>query len=245
MERLHPAARVTVLTGAGVSAASGIPTFRGDDGLWRNFRAEDLATPEAFARDPRTVWEWYGWRRDLVRQAEPNPAHHALVDLAHTVEHVEIITQNVDGLHARAGGDLPLHELHGSLFLLRCTRCGAERPDHDPGPPPGSMPHCGCGGLQRPGVVWFGEPLDPDVFAAGVQAARSCDVLLVVGTSGTVHPAAGLARVAHEHGAFVADFNLEAGPTHDAIDVVVPGPCEETLVALVHALHPRHGGGPG
>jgi len=245
VERLHPAARVTVLSGAGISAASGIPTFRGNDGLWKKFRAEELATPEAFARDPLTVWEWYGWRRDLVREAQPNPAHHALVHIARSVERLEIITQNVDSLHARADDRIPVHEMHGSLFVLRCTRCGEEREDRGPGPAPGQLPHCRCGGLQRPGVVWFGEGLDPRVLDACDGALRHCDVLLVVGTSGMVQPAAGLSHVARAHGAFVANFNLDSAHASADVHAVVPGPCEETLPALVHALHHRQGGGPG
>lgn len=245
VERLHPAAVVTALTGAGISAASGIPTFRGEDGLWKQYRAEDLATPAAFENDPRTVWEWYGWRRDLVRNAEPNPAHHALARLARTVEHFEIITQNVDGLHARTDPAIPIHELHGSIFVLRCTRCGREREDVSPGPAAGHLPHCECDGLLRPAVVWFGEALDPAVLGACHGALRRCDVLLVVGTSGLVYPAAGLTRFAQQHGAFVANFNLDATHAGRGVDAAISGPCEQTLVALVQAVHHRHGGGPG
>ena len=156
--------RVVVFTGAGVSADSGIPTFRGEGGLWRNFRAEDLATPEAFARDPQLVWEWYEWRRGIVAAAEPNPAHRAIARL----EDAAVVTQNVDGLHARAGSRNVI-ELHGNIFR--------ERPS---------------GAYMRPDVVWFGEMLPRDALAAAVEAIRGADLLLVVGTSLIVYPAAGL-----------------------------------------------------
>jgi NAD-dependent deacetylase len=233
---------VAVLSGAGISAASGIPTFRGEGGLWKQHRAEDLATPEAFARDPGTVWEWYGWRRDLVRQAQPNAAHLALARLSARVARLDIVTQNVDGLHERAG--LPGGEiirLHGSLFSIRCTVCGAEREDHDPGPAPGEIPHCRCGGRERPGVVWFGENLaSGDLERAGTIVSEA-DVFLVIGTSAVVYPAAGFLPVASRSGALVCEFNLE--PTRAAHDVActVPGACEETLPALLAALEARDG----
>jgi NAD-dependent deacetylase len=157
--------RVVVFTGAGVSAESGIPTFRGEGGLWRNFRAEDLATPEAFARDPELVWEWYEWRRGLVRAAEPNAAHRAIARLDDAI----VVTQNVDGLHARAGSRNVI-ELHGNLFRERRDERGRLRPD----------------------VVWFGEMLPRDALSAAVEAIGAADLLLVIGTSGIVHPAAGL-----------------------------------------------------
>ena len=175
---------VVVFTGAGVSADSGIPTFRGEGGLWRNFRAEDLATPEAFARDPALVWEWYEWRRGLVRAAEPNAAHRAIARLPDAV----VVTQNVDGLHARAGS-ADVVELHGNLFRARCVR---ERrvlaaPDAFASIPP----HCECGALLRPDIVWFGEVL-PDAAVARASAVISAaDLLLIIGTSGIVYPAAG------------------------------------------------------
>lgn len=233
---------MAVLSGAGISAASGIPTFRGDGGLWKNFRAEELATPQAFAHDPALVWEWYGWRRDLVREAQPNAAHHALAELSTRVARLDIVTQNVDGLHERAG--LPNGEivrLHGSLFVLRCTVCGAEREDHEPGPGPGEIPHCRCGGRERPGVVWFGENLAHEDLERAGTIARAAEVFLVVGTSAVVYPAAGFLPVASRSGALVCEFNLE--PTDAARDVAltVPGPCEESLPALLAALEARGG----
>src|ERR1700681_1407147 len=175
---------VVVLTGAGVSADSGIPTFRGSGGLWRNFRSEDLATPEAFARNPMLVWEWYEWRRSLVRAAEPNAAHRAIARLDALV-----VTQNVDGLHER-GGSKDILELHGNLFRVRCTR---ERTTRDAREPFGEIPpRCECGALLRPDIVWFGEMLPDGIFERADDAVRRADLLLVIGTSGVVYPAAGL-----------------------------------------------------
>lgn len=229
-----------MLSGAGISAASGIPTFRGEGGLWKNYRAEELATPEAFEQDPETVWEWYGWRRDLVRKAEPNAAHLALAELSTRVGRLDIVTQNVDGLHERAG--LPNGEivrLHGSLFRFRCTVCGAERDDHEPGPKAGEIPHCRCGGRERPGVVWFGENLAyQDVERAGTIASQA-EVFLVIGTSAVVYPAAGFLPVASRSGALVCEFNLEPTDAARGVACLVPGPCEETLPALLTSLEAR------
>mgnify|MGYP005620230051 CR=1 FL=1 len=211
IERLGPDTKVAALTGAGVSAASGIATFRGADGLWKKHRVEDLATPEAFARQPDVVWGWYGWRRDRVRAAEPNAAHRALADLATRVARLDIITQNVDGLHERCplAGPGGIIRLHGSLWILRCSRCGAEREDYEPGPGPGALPRCACGGLERPGVVWFGEVLAMEDLDRAARATREAEVFLVVGTSALVYPAAGFIGMAARSGALVAEFNLE------------------------------------
>lgn len=177
--------RIVAFTGAGVSADSGIPTFRGAEGLWRNFRAEDLATPEAFERHPDLVWEWYEWRRDLIRKAQPNAAHAAIASLPN----VSVITQNVDNLHARAGSK-DVIELHGNVFRARCTR---ERRTFDADQRFAALPPlCECGALLRPDVVWFGEMLDEETIARASTAIIGADLLLVVGTSGVVYPAAGL-----------------------------------------------------
>jgi NAD-dependent deacetylase len=176
---------VVVFTGAGVSAESGIPTFRGEGGLWRNFRAEELATPEAFARDPALVWEWYEWRRGLVRAAAPNAAHRAIAALPDAV----VVTQNVDALHACAGS-ADVVELHGNLFRVRCVREQQVRAAPDPF---GALPpRCECGALLRPDVVWFGEMLPEDALARASAVMHGADLLLIIGTSGIVYPAAGL-----------------------------------------------------
>lgn len=244
---LGPDARVGVLSGAGISAASGIPTFRGADGLWKNARAEDLATPEGFAADPELVWEWYGWRRDRIRAAAPNAAHHALVDLARRVASLDVLTQNVDGLHADALSDaddpppMEIVELHGSIWRLRCTGCGHEAVDRRPGPPPGELPTCECGALLRPAVVWFGESLDPRALERAADVATRSDVFLVVGTSALVYPAASYGAVARQHGAHVVEFNLEATGTTAPGTGAVHAPAEVALPALVERIDRERG----
>jgi NAD-dependent deacetylase len=245
---LHDAARIVVLTGAGVSAESGIPTFRGAGGLWKNFRAEELATPQAFARDPRLVWEWYGWRLAHVAQCSPNAGHHAIASLALARDGVRIVTQNVDGLHAQAartlasslgvppGAALPL-ELHGSIARARCTRCRARVPiagvdaaSHE------SLPRCeACGALLRPDVVWFGESLDADVLDEATALAGAADACLVVGTSAVVWPAAGLAQVARRNGAFVIEVNPDVTPLSADVDVAIRLPAGVAVPKLVSA----------
>ncbi len=226
--RLKGAASVVVLTGAGVSAESGVPTFRGKDGLWRKYRAEELATPEAFSKDPELVWQWYAWRRSLIADAVPNPAHFALAELEGRSEFT-LITQNVDGLHALAGSE-NIIEMHGSIWKLRCIRCGEEREDRSvleelP-------PECGCGGLLRPGVVWFGESLDPEVVNAAFGAVGGASLFLVIGTSSVVQPAASLASVAHNAGAYVVDINIER-PAGAVADTFLTGPAGEVLPSLL------------
>jgi NAD-dependent deacetylase len=222
--------RVFVLTGAGVSAESGIPTFRGDGGLWRNFRPEELATPQAFERDPKTVWEWYDWRRGLVAKAEPNAAHRALAALDAT-RATTIATQNVDGLHQRAGSKHVI-EVHGSIWTLRCIACEAQRDDRT-SPLPELPPECDCGGLMRPGVVWFGEPLDDLLFAAAMRDAQAFDLTLVVGTSAVVYPAAGLADAAIEAGHPVIEVNAEPTPLSPRATFSLLGKAGEILPVIL------------
>lgn len=204
---------VAALTGAGISAESGIPTFRGQAGLWKGFRPEELATPQAFQRDPERVWEWYHWRRRLVTEAQPNPGHYALAALEHFVkEHhhkddlVTVITQNVDGLHRRAGSASVI-EIHGTLLDARCTRC----PHVESIPPDASgLMYCSaCGALSRPAVVWFGESLPPDAWHEAYRRSMAAAVMLVVGTSAVVHPAAGLIELAAQGGAVIIEINPE------------------------------------
>lgn len=229
--RLAGARAVTVLTGAGISADSGVPTFRGADGLWRNYRAEDLATPEAFARDPRLVWEWYNWRRALIATKTPNAAHHALVELEQRVERFWLITQNVDGLHPDAGSR-KLSEIHGNIWKVRCTQCWQVHTNRQV--PIRILPLCpACGGLLRPHIVWFGESLDPDDLDRTVAVVGSCEMLLIIGTSGVVYPAASFASLAKQAGAFVAEINLDPTPNSQIVDVTIGGRAAEVVPELL------------
>ena len=231
-QQLAAARRITVLTGAGISADSGVPTFRGTDGLWKNFRAEDLATPEAFERDPHLVWKWYNWRRELIASKSPNPAHYALAELEQRRgDRMWLITQNVDGLH-RAAGSHRLSEIHGNIWIVRCTGCGAMTEDRRVPIP--ILPTCEtCGALVRPHIVWFGESLDPtDLHRCG-EALQSCDLLLVIGTSGVVYPAAGFASVAKQVGAMVVEINLDETPQSNLVDLELHGRAKDLLPQLL------------
>jgi NAD-dependent deacetylase len=228
---LAKADRVAVLTGAGISAESGVPVFRGTGGLWQQHRPEDLATPEAFARDPKLVWEWYDWRRALVAAATPNPAHLALAALERSLSDFTLITQNVDGLHDRAGSRHVL-KLHGDLWWLRCTRCGKD--SHNTEVPLSELPpRCTCGALLRPAVVWFGETLPSEVLHAASEAAVQSQVFLVIGTSALVQPAASLPLLAQQNGARVVEINREHTALSAHIDVSILGGAGELLPRLV------------
>jgi NAD-dependent deacetylase len=228
--RLREAKRVIALTGAGVSAESGVPTFRGPGGLWRQYRPEDLATPEAFTRDPRLVWEWYAWRRDCIARLTPNAAHVALAALENRFADFLLATQNVDGLHA-AAGSLRMVELHGSLWRVRCLRCGDSSDDRRI-PLPQIPPFCACGGLLRPSVVWFGEPLPEEALSAALAAASAADFALVVGTSSTVYPAAAIPQLARSAGAFVVEINMEPTPLSPIAHVSLYGAAAKWLQRL-------------
>jgi NAD-dependent deacetylase len=231
-ERVQQAPRVLVLTGAGMSAESGVPTFReAQTGLWARFSPEDLATPQAFAATPERVMDWYRWRRGLVAQAEPNAGHRALARWQRARDGVAIVTQNVDGLHQRAGST-DVVELHGRLSHVRCERCRATLPwpDDDTG---GLLAHDGCGGRLRPDIVWFGEALPPDAWNAAEREACAAHVVLVVGTSGLVHPAAALPGIAQRAGAYVIEVNPQRTPLSDSCEAHVSGTAAEVLPALL------------
>ena len=228
---LKEARSVAVLTGAGVSAESGVPTFRGPGGLWKQHRPEDLATPGAFARDPKLVWEWYDWRRGRIAEIQPNPGHYALAEMEKRIPRFTLITQNVDGLHEQAGSHNVLR-LHGSIWIVRCTSCNAEREDRKT-PFPEIPPMCECGGMLRPGVVWFGEPLPPGVWREAEAAARSAELFLVIGTSAVVYPAAGLAHIAKSSGARIVEINVAETVLSKEIDEFLQGPSGELLPRLI------------
>jgi len=233
---LRAARRVAVLTGAGVSAESGVPTFRdAQTGLWAEFDPLELATPAAFARNPRRVWDWYAMRRDMVGRVAPNPAHVALADLEKRIPEFLLVTQNVDGLHQRAGSRRVV-ELHGNITRVRCSREGTpvfRWSDDDVDAPP----RCAsCGAFLRPDVVWFEEMLPADALGAAEDAASRCDVLLVVGTSAEVYPAAALPILARRRGALVVEVNTETTPLSAQADYALRGPAGVVLPALVAAV---------
>jgi len=228
----HPVRTVAILTGSGISAESGVPTFRGAGGLWRNYRPEDLATPEAFRRDPSLIWSWYEWRRDLIREAQPNAAHAAIARLeqAGTIA-TTVITQNVDGLHARAGSKNVV-ELHGNLFRVRCVAEGKVM--DAPEPLPTLLPRCECGALHRPDVVWFGEPLSATVLDRAVRAVADAELLLIVGTSGVVYPAAGL--IGELRNGHSIEINTEETPLSSVCDDSIRGSAVASIPPIVEAI---------
>jgi NAD-dependent deacetylase len=228
---LREAEAITVMTGAGISAESGVPTFRGQGGLWEGHRPEELATPGAFAADPEKVWRWYDWRRGLVAGCAPNPAHVALVELERRTPRWTLITQNVDGLHRLAGSTDPI-EMHGNLWITRCTACARTREDRRvPLPVP---PYCeACGAMLRPHIVWFGEALDGSVLERAADEAERCDVFLVVGTSGVVYPAAGFTDLALRSGATVIQVNLDPTPQTKKVHHALQGKAGELLPRLI------------
>lgn len=236
LARLSQARQVVALTGAGISAESGVPTFRdAQTGLWARYSAEELATPEAFLKSPELVWDWYAWRRSLTRRAEPNAGHAALVELESLFPRLTLITQNVDGLHKRAGSR-DVVELHGNIDTTLCFDEGTAVPEPiDDGE--SRPPRCPrCGGLLRPGVVWFGEALPRDALLRAQGAAESCDALLSIGTSSLVHPAASLPLLAKRRGALLIELNPLKTPLTPYADATLSGPAGEQLPELLRQL---------
>jgi NAD-dependent deacetylase len=234
VEALRGARRIAVLTGAGTSAESGVPTFRdAQTGLWAQYDPQDLATPEAFARNPKLVWEWYSWRRSLCLRAEPNAGHRALAEMARRVA-VTLITQNVDGLHQRAGS-ADVVELHGNITRVRCSETGALVESWDEGCPPR---HPTTGGLLRPDVVWFGEALPAPALESAYRAAQFADVFFSIGTSTVVYPAAQLPFEALRSGKTVIEVNPVATPLTERATFALQGPSGVVLPELVRAVWP-------
>ncbi len=230
--------RITILSGAGISAESGVPTFRGKDGLWKGYDATQLATPQAFAGDPEKVLEWYVWRRNLIGQCKPNPAHFAIAELEEAGRDVVTITQNIDNLH-REAGSRNIIELHGNIWKIRCSAgCPAildvPRDFNPPGDAPRECPTCGK--LLRPHIVWFGEMLDPADIRTSEERLSETDVLLIVGTSGVVQPAASLGYIAKSAGAYVVEVNIEATPLSGMADQSLFGAAGEILPRVFEPL---------
>jgi NAD-dependent deacetylase len=230
-KRLQSASRITILTGAGVSSASGVPTFRGKEGLWRSYSPQELATPEAFEANPQLVWEWYDWRRTLISKCYPNVTHQILARWGKRFSDFTLITQNVDGLHEKAGSE-DVIRFHGSIWEVLCwndCRKSPQRWIFDEVPLAYIPPSCPyCGGLIRPGVVWFGEEIDSGVLQRS-YAAIDCDVFMTIGTSALVYPAAGLIDASRRKGAFTVEINLETTATSEGVHISLQGAAEEIL----------------
>lgn len=236
VDALRQAKRVCVLTGAGISAESGVPTFRDAlTGLWERYNPEELATPEAFARDPKLVWEWYAHRRKLVESVEPNAGHRALAELENLLSDFDLITQNVDGLHARAGSR-KIIELHGNLARTKCSRENRiVTVWEETGELPPRCPH--CRGPLRPDVVWFGEMLPEEAIREAIEAASGCDLLISVGTSGMVYPAASIPGIAREAGALCVEINPVTTALSSGMDHILRGPAGQILPELVARMN--------
>ncbi|MBN2357521.1 NAD-dependent deacylase [candidate division KSB1 bacterium] len=230
LEHLANARRVMALTGAGISAESGVPTFRSPDGIWSKFKPEELASMDAFMRNPKLVWEWYQYRRRLIYEVEPNPGHRTLVDMEAFYLRFRLFTQNVDGLHHKAGSK-QVYELHGNIMRNRCSLCGrrvlqtAEDDSEEPA-------HCRCGGLMRPDVVWFGEILPEDILSMAYDEAMCADLFFSIGTSAVVYPAAHLPVLAVESGAYVVEINPESTMISSKVHTTLRGKSGDILPAL-------------
>jgi NAD-dependent deacetylase len=240
-EVLTNSRRCIVLTGAGISAESGVPTFRGKEGLWGKFRPEELATMDAFLANPKVVWEWYNWRRELMRKVEPNPGHLAITQLEGLCDEFTLITQNVDNLH-RVAGTQNILELHGNIHHNKCVDCNKPC-ELSQNIDPDSIPRCdSCGGKIRPDVVWFGEMLDPQIINQAFQQSEQSEVFFSVGTSAIIHPAASLPPVAKRSGATLIEVNVEETPISFMADFQVRARSGEFLPMLVEELRKRGGG---
>ena len=237
--RLREARTVTVATGAGISVASGIPCFRGNEGIWKDFRPEEVATPQAFQRDPKFVWEWYDHRREELKECQPNRGHEVLAAWSRRFSSFTLITQNVDGLHELAGTRNVIR-YHGSLWEVGCWEDCPDSPyrwEDRTCPFPEHPPKCPyCNGILRPGVVWFGEMIDPQVLTQSSRATR-CEVFLTIGTSSLVYPAASLVSEAKTHGAYTIEINPETTPAEAQLDLYLPGKAEEVLDSIDSRLN--------
>jgi len=236
LTRLQRARRVVFATGAGISAESGVPTFRGEGGIWNKMRPEELASVDGFMRNPQLVWEWYQHRRDLMSRVAPNPGHFAIAAFEKHLPELTVVTQNIDGLHRQAGSSR-IMELHGNISRNKCFDCGRMY-DKEINPDAG-LPRCGCGGMIRPDVVWFGEMLPQEVLQAAFEAAETAEVFFSVGTSAVVQPAASLPLVAARRGAFLVEINLEPTPLTPVADVFLQGKSGDILPRLLEQFESR------
>jgi len=234
IQKLKSAKSIAVLTGAGISAESGVPTFRGEEGLWKKFRPEELANFNAFINNPKLVWEWYSYRRKLIQEVSPNPGHYALAKLEQHYPSFTLITQNVDNLH-RLAGSSNIYELHGNIMRNRCVDCNRyfEEIHLDQNK---DVPHCECGGLIRPDVVWFGEMLPEKEIRLSVNATLRADVFFSIGTSTVVYPAASLPLDAQQAGAFVVEINIEPTVISSRVNEFIMGKSGEVLPKLIETL---------
>jgi len=240
IERLASATLVVGFTGAGISAESGVATFRATGGLWTKFKPEELANVDAFLANPQMVWEWYQARRDVILRSEPNPGHRGLAELQELLPRVSVITQNIDGLHTAAGSHEVI-ELHGNIRKNFCQRCG-HRYDEAALLTVEDVQRCPCGGTIRPDVVWFGEMLPADAMALAEQRAQEASVFLSIGTSGVVYPAAGLPLVAREAGAYMVEINPEETPLSDYMHETIRSASGTALPEIIRALRAAIGG---
>ena len=237
-EKLLPAEKIVFITGAGISAESGIPVFRGKDGIWNKFKPEELANFNAFLKNPELVWEWYQHRRKIVEESKPNPGHLAIAEFEKFFPDVKVITQNVDNLHKRAQSKT-VYELHGNIERNYCIKC--KKVYYKDLPFEGKLPQCGCGGLIRPDVVWFGEYLPEDQFNASSEAAENCDIFFVVGTSAIVFPAASLIYTAKESGAYLIEINIEETEISRLVHLSLFGKAGEVLPEILEGLKKQKG----
>lgn len=241
LDQLVNCKRCVVLTGAGISAESGVPTFRGKEGLWGKFRPEELASMAGFMASPKIVWEWYNWRRELMANVSPNPGHKALAQMESLFDDFVVVTQNVDNLHAAAGTKSIL-ELHGNIYRNKCVDCNGII-EHSGDINPDEIPVCAiCGGKIRPDIVWFGEMLDPEIINTAFSQSEQADVFLSIGTSALVHPAATLPVVAKNKGATLVEINIERTSLSELADFRYSGKSGEILPDLIAQLHQRSAG---
>ncbi len=234
-DRLRSATSIVAFTGAGISAESGVPTFRGPEGIWAKFKPEELASMDAFIRNPALVWEWYAHRKKIIAGIRPNPGHDALARMEEIIPHCAVITQNIDNLHRRAGSRT-VYELHGNIERNYCMKCGTAYGNDVVLGKPG-VPECEqCGGLIRPDVVWFGEMLPEEEWDASIRAAEGADIFLSIGTSALVYPAASIPRVAKQSGAYLVEINPEPTPLTPLVDEFLQGPSGTILPLLCDEL---------